>query len=217
MSGPVLAIVPARGGSVGVPGKNLRVLAGRTLVGWALQAAREARLVDDVVVTTDDQAIADEAKRYGALAVRRPGELATSGSALDDALRHCLDELRFEGTVVVLQPTAPARRAGLVDDCVRRLTDSGADSLLTGTRLHFVWTARGEPLVRNRRNRQELREGELLYHEDGAVFVFKAEVLRRTGSRVGGYVVVLENEPTVDIDTEDDLVAAEVQLLSRHP
>ena len=220
-----VAIVPARGGSKGIPRKNLRVVAGRTLVGWAVHAGLEAATVTDVVVSSDDPEILEEGRRQGALPLLRPSALATDSASTDAVLLHALGALGWRHEIVVLlQPTVPARRPGLVDECVQRLIATGSDSLLTGRRLGFVWRRHGLAIrrpragrweqtnCRERARRQDFRIEDRRFEEDGAVFVSRSSLLADTGCRLGGKVELFENRRTVDVDDFDDLEFAEYLL-----
>lgn len=224
----VVAVVPARGGSKGLPGKNLREVAGRSLVGWAVKAGKDARLVDEVYVSSDSDDILHEGSWHGATPLKRPDELATDDAATDDVLVQVGDALAWAfDLMVLLQPTVPYRRAGLVDDCVARLLEADADSLFTARRLHFVWrrVARskhnGEPVLGGlaqsncrgaRIRRQDFEAADYRWEEDGAVYVCRAGLLQADGTRLGGRIELLENHKAVDIDTEADLAVAESHL-----
>ena len=233
----VLAVIPARGGSKRVPRKNLRPLGGRALIAWSIQAGLDARLVDRVVVSTEDAEIADVAQGWGADVVWRPPELATDEALTDPVLLHAL-ETNQAGIVVLLQPTVPLRPAGLVDRCIERLMDTGADAVHTVERAshHFVWweeeeySSGGGPVRRRwvtqcprRPRRQDMHDREVMLLENGSVTATRAQLLRDTGSRLGivvtggraeyrGRIECVETERTIDIDTEADLVAAEALL-----
>ena len=225
-----VAIIPARGGSKGIPRKNLRRVAGRSLVGWSVLAGLEAELVDEVVVSSEDQEILEEAIRCGAHPLQRPEELATDEATTDAVLWHAMNALGWKhGMVVLLQPTVPARPPGLVDAAIRRLEETGADSLFTGEPLHFVWrrVARSNhagallpgPLVQTncrgqRIRRQEFQWADERWREDGSVFVTRAKLLAETRARLGGKIEMLPNTRTVDIDSEAQLQVAESLLTS---
>lgn len=230
----VLAIVPARAGSRGLPGKNVRSCGGQPLLVWSIAAARAACGVDRVVVSTDSHEYARIAEKAGAEIVMRPPELATDEATTDAVLVHVVDAYASNGyaphLVVTLQPTVPVRPLGLIDEAITRLIDTEADSLLTVRRLHFVWwreetreytdkTSRDTPYWRSqcprRPRRQDMHGRELMFEEDGSVYVTRAEVLLGTGARLAGRVEVLETPRTVDIDTEDDLLLADALLRAR--
>jgi N-acylneuraminate cytidylyltransferase len=238
----VLALIPARGNSKTLPGKNLRVLAGKPLLAWSIAAALESRFVSRVVVSSDDDAILTAAAIHGAEPLRRPAELATDAALTDPVIDHALSELgrKIEccggpssgedfDLVVLLQPTSPVRAPGLVDACISRLLDARADSLVTAYPLHFVWwreeqfvpwPSPGPRVWRSqcprRPRRQDLAPQERMFHEDGSVFVVRADMFRAVGSkRVVGRVEVFETERAPDIDTGEDFAMAEALLLYR--
>lgn len=142
----IVAVIPARGGSKGIPKKNIVNLAGKPLIAWSIEQAKAAASVGSVWVSTDDREIADVSKRYGAEIVIRPPEYATDGAQSEDALIHALDHIEREGgtevdLIVFLQATSPLRDRGDIDDAVRELISSGADSLFSCMKLedYFIW------------------------------------------------------------------------------
>src|SRR5688500_6214722 len=136
MSGPVLALVPARGGSKGIPGKNIRPLAGRTLLEYVARAAAEAQVVGRVVLTTDDERIAGEGRRLGIeVPFLRPAALAADDTPMLPVIEHAVQWLEqadwSPDIIVLLQPTSPLRRGAHVRASVEELRSSGADSVVT--------------------------------------------------------------------------------------
>src|SRR5262245_30486631 len=126
----VLALIPARGGSKGIPGKNLVALSGRPLLAYTCDAARESARITRIVVSTDSEAIASAAETFGATPLMRPEALAADDTPMIGVVRHALDALEASGygpeIVVLLQPTSPLRRAEHIDGAVDLLIDSGA-------------------------------------------------------------------------------------------
>lgn len=137
MSEPTtIAVITARGGSKGLPRKNLKLLAGKPLVVWSIEAALQARRIATVVVTTDDDEIASVSKAAGATIVRRPPELATDLALSEDAVRHALEVTRAREThthVALLQPTSPLRRAHHIDEMIDRAIAGGFGCAVTVT------------------------------------------------------------------------------------
>lgn len=241
MTRNILYLIPARGGSKGLPRKNLMPCAGKPLVVWSIQAALQsawpASGKERVLVSTDDPGIAAIASQWGAEVLDRPPELATDEAATDPVIVHAVATLTAGGwrpdVVVLLQPTVPVRAPGLVDACLCRLELTGADSVLTAYPLHFVWfqeapaylyedkpTGTGGPAPARWRSqcprrprRQDMVARELMWAEDGSVFVCRTELLERTGARLGGRIELVETRRTVDIDTAEDLAVAEALLL----
>jgi N-acylneuraminate cytidylyltransferase len=227
----VLAITPARGGSKGVPRKNVRLLAGKPLIGWTLEAAQRCRGIDRVVVSTDDDEIAMVAGQFGAQVIRRPAEIALDASPTEPAIFHVLDTLEAEDgyvpdAVALLQCTSPLRGTDVIDACLRMLHDTGCDAVMTVTPMQH-WYLAGQVTAGGvyqpgydylgRPRSQEMPEK---VRENGAVYVTRREALRRYGNRLGGdvRVVVLDVLHSVDIDSEEDFRLAEeaIRGLSVH-
>ena len=220
----VLGLIPARGGSKGVPRKNVRSLGGKPLIVYTIEAALAATKLTRVVVSTDDDEIAEVSRAAGAeVPFRRPDELAADATPTLPVVLHALDTLDEPyDAVCLLQPTTPFRVEGLIDTCIARFESSGADSVVTvGTvptdhNPHWVYfmnpdgelqlsTGEDAPITR----RQDLPDA---YHRDGAVYVSRVSALRR-GSLYGHRLVgVPSDDPgAVNIDTAADWAAAEAR------
>jgi CMP-N-acetylneuraminic acid synthetase len=119
----IMSFIPARGGSKGVPGKNKKILGDKPLIAWTIEDALESRLFDRVVVSTEDEQIAAISREWGAEVIMRPEELATDTANLDDAIRFTLEQLEIQDYIpdymVIMSPTSPFRRHGLVDQAIR--------------------------------------------------------------------------------------------------
>lgn len=222
----ILALIPARGGSKGIPGKNLAMLGGKPLLAHTVEQARAASLVDRVVVSTDDQAIARSAERYGAELVWRPADLASDTASSEAALLHALETLRENEDyqpelVVFLQVTSPLRRACDISRAIETLEAAGADSLFSACPVHgFVWRRHGEQLnaltydPRQRPRRQDIGEDLV---ENGSIYVFKPRILRRLNNRLGGEIAVYPMHPldSFQVDEPADLKLVEELLALR--
>ncbi|MCK4302580.1 MAG: acylneuraminate cytidylyltransferase family protein, partial [candidate division Zixibacteria bacterium] len=140
-----LAIIPARGGSKGIPRKNLRLLAGKPLIAHTIEHARQARSIDRILVSTDDPEIASVSQRYGAEVIFRPSEISGDTASSESALLHALEHLeKTEGyrpdLVAFLQCTSPLTSPGDIDSTVQALLDGDADSALAVTPFpYFLW------------------------------------------------------------------------------
>jgi CMP-N-acetylneuraminic acid synthetase len=202
----ILAVIPARGGSKGVPRKNIRPLLGKPLLAWSIEAANQARLVDAVVVSTEDPEIARVAREYGAEVIDRPAELASDEADTLPVLQHVL-ECRPAETLVLLQPTSPVREPGLIDRCIEQFQKANADSLATG----FIckYTEYGKNDLR----RQDI-EG--FFYDDGNIYVMRADLVRN-GDRYGRRIerVLLDKAHNIDIDDDFDFWLAG-EVLRRH-
>lgn len=222
---PYLSVIPARGGSKGVPGKNLRPLGGRPLLAWSIEHALAAGDRCRVVVSTDDPAIADVARRAGAeVPFLRDRVLATDEAPTEPVLLDTLDRLQAEGyeprAVVLLQPTSPVRTPDTVARALDQFEADGADSLVGVVEASpFLWQtspAGARPLydAARRPRRQELGPGDRIYAETGSLYVTATDALRRAGNRVAGRVslFVMSALEAVDVDTELDLLEAAAML-----
>lgn len=219
-----LAMIPARSGSKGVPGKNLRDLGGRTLLARAVATACEAEIFDRVYVSTDSEEYADAARSAGAdVPFLRPAELATDTSLVADAIRHTLERFEERGerydTLALLEPTSPLRTAKLVTEVTLAAEVDPWDAAFTVSRVpahhhplkQFRLTAEGEARffsseARPNVNRQEL---EATFVRNGVCYAVRVPVFLETnsihGRRAKAFVV---EGPAVSIDTEQDLETA---------
>ena len=222
----VIAVVPARGGSKAIPKKNLALLNGWPLVTWPVRSGFDAELVDRVIVSTDDNEIAEVSRVEGAEVYARPAELAGDDAIVIDTVRDLWETLRDEGetdvVMVLLEATAPIRPDGLVDECVRLLVDGGYDSIATfePARLNpeRAWRLEGDamtPFIDGAvpwKPRQHLSPA---YQLNGAVYAFYPSRLPKgtVSLLFGNYgAKIVEIENFVDIDSIHDLRVANAIL-----
>jgi YrbI family 3-deoxy-D-manno-octulosonate 8-phosphate phosphatase len=213
----VLAVIPARGGSKGVPGKNVARIGGVPLVARAVRAALGASHIDQVVVSTDDPDIARAAEQAGALIVQRPAELAGDTATSEAALTHAIGEVHGEQPpeiVVMIQATSPFITSEELDDLVG-VIKAGADSAFTAAPFHgFVWRSANNAVGVNhdsaRRPRRQDREPEWL--ETGAAYAMRTDGFARSGHRFFGRIVAVPTAPerVLEIDEPGDLARAQV-------
>ncbi|MFH0861130.1 MAG: acylneuraminate cytidylyltransferase family protein [Candidatus Altiarchaeota archaeon] len=202
----ILGVTPARGGSKGIPRKNIRLSCGRPLIAWTIEAAKESKLLDKYVVSTEDEEIARISKKYGADVVQRPPKLATDEATTLSVLQDVLKKINAD-VVVLLQATSPIRNNGLIDTCIKRFLDSGVDSLATGFMCNY--REYGSHNLR----RQDIKG---FFYDDGNVYVIKADLIRK-GDRFGKKIerVILDREQNIEIDDEFDFWLAEQVLKKR--
>lgn len=226
----LLAVIPARGGSKGIPRKNLHPLAGKPLIAWTIEAALAAKSLDRVVVSTDDVQIAAISRQLGAEAIVRPAELAQDKTPTLPVLQHVVATLGETGyrpdAVMTLQPTSPLRTASHIDEAAALFAaDAGADSLVSIVEVPHIF----HPLSVMRRN----AEGYLVPFLDGDMPLRrqdKLDVVARNGAAIyitrtvrlsdyvfGGRLIgyVMPAALSVDIDGPQDMVEAERQLQNR--
>jgi N-acylneuraminate cytidylyltransferase len=211
-----MALIPARGGSKGIPGKNLQRVGGRALIARTIQAAMDSRLVGDVVVSTDDRAIAEEAKSAGATLVDRPPDLAGDTASSESALLHSLGLLAARGPLpasfVFLQCTSPFTTGQQIDRVLGELLASDANLAFAVTPWHgFLWRCDGagwgqgvnHDASRARQRRQEL---EPAYLETGAIYALRTAAFLAAGTRfVPPLRPVVIDAPAPEIDSPTDL------------
>jgi CMP-N,N'-diacetyllegionaminic acid synthase len=228
----VLGIIPARGGSKGVPRKNIRLLNGKPLLQYTAEAALAAERMDRVILTTDDVEIAEVGRLCGLdVPFLRPPELARDDTPTLPVIQHALRRIEEKGerydAICLLQPTNPIRRPGEIDACIELLERKGLDSVITVLEVpakynpHWVFfeseegllhlsTGESSPIPR----RQDLP---MAYHREGSVYVARREVVMEQnslfGKRVAGHL--LNAMSTVNIDSLEDWKRAEEQLAAR--
>lgn len=218
----VLAIIPARGGSKGIPRKNIRSLAGRPLIAWTISAAKCAIGIDRTIVSTDDEEIAKVCMENGAeVPFMRPRELARDNTPGLAPVLHALDMLPGFDSILLLQPTSPLRSTADIQAVLAIASETGAPSVVSVNEVteHPNWMYhRSEdgllhPLMANEKTsrRQDLPP---LYVLNGAIYYAKADWLRKHGSFIGpdtiGYPMPVER--SVDIDEMLDWYIAEMLL-----
>ncbi len=223
----IVAIIPARGGSKGIPGKNLRTLASKPLVGWTIEAARNTASINRVIVSTDDAAIESAAQSFGAEVVRRPAEISGDQSASELALLHVLKALEKTGNpepdlLVFLQCTSPLTLPEDIEGTIQQLHKTGADSAFAAVPFHyFLWreTPSGDAVgINHEASRRPMRqEREPLYLETGAVYVMRVAGFLKARHRFFGKTVmhVMPASRCLEIDEPEDLIRAEMILKTR--
>lgn len=211
----VLAVIPARGGSKGIPGKNVARIGGVPLVARAIRAARAAKRIDQVAVSTDDSEIAAAAVEAGAIVITRPAELASDTATSEAAFQHAIETLsgvESPEIVMMIQATSPFITAAELDDLVAAI-EAGADSAFTAAPFHgFLWRNANEASGINHeasgRQRRQDREPEWL--ETGAAYAMRAQGFAQAGHRFFGRIVAVPTaaERVLEIDEPADLVRA---------
>lgn len=228
----IVGIVPARGGSKGVPRKNIVQVGGRPLIAWTIEAAVEADCFSRVIVTTDCEETAEIALQWGAeVPFLRPSELAQDQTSGVDPIIHCLDwmeghEKCIPDAVMLLQPTSPLRTSGDILNAIKVFQSKRGDSVIAcrEVRDHPYWTkrimsdGRAEDFIPDGLKafptRQQLPP---LYMVNGAIYVFRREVVLKNRSFYGekNYAYIMPAERSWDIDSPSDLKICEFLLESR--
>jgi CMP-N,N'-diacetyllegionaminic acid synthase len=216
----VVGLIPARAGT---REKNLWRLAGRPLIAWAIDSARESELVTRVVVSTDSEQVADLARAEGAEVVERPPDLAADDTPMLPAIRHALDAVGACDALVLLQPTSPLRRGEHVDAALRLLVETGADSVVSVVEVPHRYRPvslmaldgdRLVPLVEDAPARRQ--DKPVVYARNGpAVLALRPDRLGDSLYAGDCRAYVMAERDSVDVDDPDDLRLAEHYLDER--
>lgn len=223
----VLAVIPARGGSKGVPRKNIRDLGGKPLIAWTIEAARGSRYIDRLVLSSEDAEIIKVAREWGCdVPFVRPDELAQDDTPGIEPVMHALSCLPGYDYVVLLQPTSPLRTHKDIDSCIEACVSSAADACVSVTEPdkspYWMYTVdtRGKmsPLIKTGESilrRQDLPKA---YALNGAVYVAATAPLAGSRSFLTENTVAytMPKLSSIDIDTEADLFIAEALLTRFH-
>lgn len=212
-----VAVIPARGGSKGLPKKNLVELCGKPLLAWSVMQAKAAESVDSVWVSSDSEEILEVAAAYGAGTIQRPERISGDGATSESAWLHAMDRIEEQGIslgrVVAMQATSPLREPRDLDQALQAFETEAYDSLLSVTEIEdfFTWAldSSGQPKSVNYdyRNRQRRQTIEKRYLENGSFYIFRPSILREHNNRLGGRIGmhVMAKHKMFQIDTADDL------------
>ena len=215
----ITAFIPARGGSKTVPGKNIKEFAGKPLIIHSIEYALQSKLIEEVVVSTDNSKITRIANSAGARVINRPVELSTDTATTESAIHHYLNKFSKKPDIVVLlKATSPLRPKGSLDKALTHFTNGGYDSLLSISPTHrFFWrvkedkTSYAEYDYLNRPRRQDMKPEDMRYVENGSLYIFTKEHFEKTENRLGGKIGYVEwpEDYGMEIDTEVDFQCVE--------
>ncbi len=220
----MIAIIPARGGSKGLPGKNIKPMNGKPLIAYTIEAAIKSKNIDRVIVSTDDEEIAKVSQQFGGeIPFMRPAELATDTAGSIDVFKYTLERLESdEGIVlnnfVVLQPTSPLRTAQHIDEAITLFFEKKANAVVSYCReahpifwhKYLAENGKLENIFNGDyygKGRQEIRT---TYYPNGAIYVFNKEyIFNNDDYSVDCYPYIMDRMFSIDIDTIDDFRYAE--------
>ncbi|WP_136669287.1 cytidylyltransferase domain-containing protein [Flavobacterium sp. H122] len=224
----ILGIIPARGGSKGVPGKNIKMLGDKPLLAYSGEAASQAAFLTKTILSSDNGAIQAVAIEYGLeVPFTRPETLATDTASSIDVVKHAVEYLERQGeyfdAVCLLQPTSPFREQGFIDKAIQKFIVDGTDALVSVLPVpheynpHWVFEVDNKGLLRIATGEKEIikRRQELpqAYFRDGSLYITKVSVIKQ-GSFYGEKLSYIESNPDfyVNIDTFQDWIKAEENL-----
>ena len=224
---PVICLIPARGGSKGVSKKNMRVIAGKPLIDFSIFAAQHSNYIDGVYVSSDDEAILRHAQTLGAIAIVRPDEFASDTAPAIGVANHFIGMLpnallQQDPYIVYLQPTSPFRTARHIDDALEQMLAAKAQSLVSVTEMEkspfkmFTLDAKGylQSLFDEKLSNARRQDLPTVFAPNGALYVFQiSEFKARSGFPSNGSLpFIMNQDDSLDIDTEDDIRRAEMIL-----
>ncbi len=209
----VYAIILARGGSKGIPGKNIKSFCGKPLVSWTIQQAIDSQEIDKVFLSSDSDQILDIGREFGANIIERPDEFATDEASSESAVLHALSTFKNEPDIIVmLEPTAPLRDKNDLSNAIKQFKDKGWDSAFSGSLLEcfLIWERNDDGKLKSINydytskviRRQDRKDN---FHENGAIYLFKPSVLRsnnRFGENIGIYL--MKHWQQFEIDTPEE-------------
>tara|TARA_B100000795_G_C22778370_1_gene431099 strand:- start:138 stop:854 length:717 start_codon:yes stop_codon:yes gene_type:complete len=209
----VIAIILARGGSKGIPRKNVLDFAGHPLVAWTVIQAKLSKEVDEVYISSDSDEILEIAEKYGAKIIKRPAEISGDSAKSEEAIIHALSILGADQEMIImLEPTAPLRKAEDIDNCIKMFRKEEWDSCFSGALLQdfLLWkkdkNGNLNSLNYDYKNQgpRQLREPD--YVENGAIFVFKPKIMVNEKNRFGGKIGLFPNNfwQSFEIDDPED-------------
>ncbi|MGI8464311.1 cytidylyltransferase domain-containing protein [Pectobacterium punjabense] len=223
MKKSTLAIIPARSGSKRLPGKNIKILHGKPLIAWTIEAALSARTVDDVIVSTDDEEIANIARQYGAqVPFIRPTKLATDSSTTEAVVNHAVDFISSRinyDKIMILQPTSPLRTVRNIDEANLFFDNKNASAVVSVTACehnpHWINGIDSSFSLKGFLNEKNFNSGRF-YRLNGAIYIIKKELVHDFGTFYadGSFAYVMDSRNSVDIDELSDFEYANYLLLN---
>ena len=210
-----ICIVPARGGSKRIKNKNLVKFLKKPLIQWTIEFAKKSKFIDDIYISTDDKKIINFSKKKKIKFINRPKKLSNNKIMPDAAVKHAYLKIKKKSDfIVTLQPTSPLRNAYDIDNAIKKIVNSKADSLTSVFQTKaFLWKKKNKEFfkpinfdVKNRPRSQDIN----FLQENGAIMITREKILLRTGLRLGGKISVsiMSEENSVDIDIYKDLEKA---------
>ncbi|OUJ18092.1 CMP-N-acetylneuraminic acid synthetase [Methanonatronarchaeum thermophilum] len=219
----LIGLIPARGGSKGIPEKNIVSLCGLPLIAYTVKASLNST-IDKTIVSTDSNEIAKVAEEFGAEVIKRPDRLATDDAPTEPTIGHSIRELENEdyefSDIALLQPTSPLRNSIDIDSAYNKYREGGFDSLLSVfENEYFYWDQKGNPINYDFRERPRRQDKDWEYVENGAIYIFSKERFLEHDNRLFGDIgmYVMPRERSIDIDGPLDLKLAEKIILEEKP
>jgi CMP-N,N'-diacetyllegionaminic acid synthase len=224
----IMAIIPARGGSKGIPRKNIKPLRSKPLISYSIEQAKKSKYINKVVVSTEDDEIAEISKKYGAEIIKRPDKLAKDETPTIDVVFHVLEILKAKNynpeIVVLLQPTSPLRNAEDIDNAIELFLNKECESVVSVCKFEHppYWSFKIEkghlkPLFEDKYFGMRRQDFENVYKVNGAIYISEPQILYEYKSFHSNHTIpyIMPIERSVDIDNEMDFLLAEL-LVKRY-
>ena len=219
-----LAIIPARGGSKRLPNKNILNLNGKPLIAWSIEAAKNSKKIDDIVVTSDSDKILDIAKKYNVKSIKRPDFLASDTATTFDAIKHAIESLEEKSEyVVLLQPTSPLRNEKHINEAIELLEAKNADAVISICEVEHspLWSntlpenLNMSNFLRDEAKNKRSQDLPKYYRLNGAIYICKTDRLLEEKTffiKNNIFAYVMDRKSSVDIDDEIDFTLTEIIL-----
>lgn len=215
----IIAVIPARGGSKGVPRKNIKMIAGKPLIVWSIEQAKGSRYISKVYVSTDDRQIAKVSKRTGAIVIDRPKELAGDTAESEDVLIHLSKEINYDYDIMVfLQCTSPLRTSKQIDEAIEKFIDKKVDSLFSGCKNDRFYWINNKSINYDYRHRPRRQDKEWEIVENGSIYIFKKDILLMNKNRLGGKIThyIMPKWMSFEVDEPFDFELIEYLMESQY-
>ena len=201
----IVAVIPARGGSKGLPGKNIKIINGKPLIAWSIESALQSSKIDKVLVSTDSEEIKKVAVQWGAEVIDRPAILATDEATTIAVLEHIVKVIPEIESIILLQPTSPLRDSNLIDTCIGIYEQGNFTNLATG-----YWCKYKEFGSHNNLRRQEYKG---FFYDDGNVYILSKEIIKK-GEWCGDNPCkhVIDRQMNYEIDDAIDFIILEALM-----
>lgn len=218
MKKKIVAIIPARGRSKGLPRKNIIDLAGKPLIGWSIEAALQSRYIDKTVVSSDDEEILDVSRKFGADIIKRPDSLATDLASSESVIKHALEQIDSENFeyLILLQPTSPLRNEKDIDLAFKEMLAQNATALISVQEIDnkilkaFIIDDKGFLEKISHKDYAFKRRQDLppVFLSNGAIYIIRVKDFLETGKLYTSktFYYKMPKSKSVDVDTYDDIV-----------
>ena len=211
----ISVVIPARGGSKGIPGKNIKNFEGKPLITHTIEYALSSKhLINNIIVSTDDEQIAAISKAAGAEIIERPKHLATDTATTESVIQHAIPLIKPQPDIIILlQPTSPLRPHKSLEKAINKFIDNDYDSLLSISPTHkFFWSINDKIAIpeynyKQRQRRQDINISQAKYIENGSIYIFSTKSFLLNKNRLGGKIgyIIFDEEYSHEIDTPQDL------------